>query len=202
MLRELYLKCIESEDRYIHTAEGGDYLIEYDNGTIYLLFEWSDGREDWISNFDFPITPYKRMDEKWYCHRGFLRVWKSMRDSIELEVNKLRAENDISKIVCIGYSHGAAIAVLATEDMAYICDDNIKVEGYGFGCPRVFWGNIPQGLKTRLKGFRAIQNYKDIVTHVPPSAFGFKHINPVTIKVGKYNPVDAHRQEAYLETLW
>ena len=117
-MKELFDRCYNA--KYIHTAEGGDYAIEVEDGVIYLLFQWSNGAEDWKNNFDFPARPYKRMNDVWYCHRGFLRVWKAMRDEIEAKVAEIIASNPfIYSIRCIGYSHGAALALFATEDMAY-----------------------------------------------------------------------------------
>ncbi len=202
-MNELFSKCYTAE--YIHTAEGGDYALQYENGTLYLLFEWSDGREDWKNNLDFPAKPYKRMSDTWHCHRGFLRVWKAMRDEVEEAVAKKfveLADRQVKRIVCVGYSHGAAIALLATEDMAFFCGGNIPVEGYGFGCPRVLWGKVPKAVKKRLSGFVSVRNVPDLVTHVPPALFGFKHVNLLKVgKLGKYGPIKAHYASAYIEEL-
>lgn len=204
-MTELFNKCYQAE--YIHTAEGGDYAVEYKDGTIYLLFEWSDGREDWKNNFDFPAKPYKRMNDTWHCHRGFLRVWKAMRDEVEAKVRFIfdalapYSYLKVKSIVCVGYSHGAAIALLATEDMAFLHPD-IPVKGYGFGCPRVLWGKVPEAVKQRLSGFVAVRNIPDLVTHVPPALFGFKHVNLLKVgKRGKYGPIKAHYASAYMEEL-
>lgn len=198
----LFRKCLDAT--YIHTPDGGDYAVMTEGNTLYLLFEWSDGAEDWRSNFDFPATAYKNGTATWKCHRGFLARWKNMRDDIEkIVAHVLNCEPDITNITCIGYSHGAAIAVLATEDMEYLYGDYYVVSGYGFGCPRVLWGRIPQEVKHRLRNFRVIRNNGDIVTHVPPVVFGFRHAgNVVTVgKWGKYNPIDAHRPESYITEL-
>ena len=203
-MKELFNKCYTAE--YIHTAGGGDYAIQYEDGTLYLLFEWSDGREDWKNNLDFPAKPYKRMSDTWHCHRGFLRVWKAMRDEGEENVVKnvewfAGGVRTVERIVCVGYSHGAAIALLATEDMAFLYP-GIPVKGYGFGCPRVLWGKVPEAVKQRLSGFVAVRNVPDLVTHVPPALFGFKHVNLLKVgKLGKYGPIKAHYASAYLEEL-
>ena len=137
-------RCLSAKNKYIHTNAGGDYYIEAEGDTLYLLFECSDDREDWINNFDFlpdehsdipiskrafktildslnlPSKPYKDMLNKWRVHGGFLKVWKSMKDDIEAYVAEfLKNHFRIKKIVVIGYSHGAALAVLATEYMEY-----------------------------------------------------------------------------------
>lgn len=197
----LFNRCLNAE--YIHCQEDGDYAIQVKGNVLYILFEWSDSTCDWFNNFDFPAKPYRDMDDKWYAHRGFLRVWKAMQDSVEEEVQQALLYNDqVDTIKCVGYSHGAAIALLATEDMSYLHGKTLTVEGYGFGCPRVIWGKMPESLKERLKGFTAIRNIPDIVTHVPPWLFGYRHINLNKVgKLGRYGLVKAHYAEAYTKEL-
>ena len=199
---KLFERCLSAD--YIHTAEGGDYAVEVEGNTLYLLFEWSDGKEDWKNNFDFPVKPYKRMSDEWLCHRGFLRVWKAMRDEVESAVFKaLEWYPEVTSIVCVGFSHGAAISVLATEDMAYLYGDQLTVRGYGFGAPRVLCGRVPDAVRERLQCFTTVRNVHDIVTHVPPVWLGYRNAGKL-VKVGqlfKYNPIDAHRPENYIKEL-
>lgn len=202
MLRDLFERCLNAN--YVHTAEGGDFALQAEGDTLYLLFECSDGLEDWKNNFAFPAKPYKSMDAVWLCHGGFLKVWKAMRDNIEAYVSEiLETHPEISNIKCVGYSHGAAIAVLATEDMSYLYGDKYTVCGYGFGAPRVLWGIVPKVIKERLTCFTTVRNIPDIVTHVPPIFLGFRNAGTL-VKIGaagKYNPIDAHRPESYLQEL-
>lgn len=203
-MTELFKRCVNARDKYIHTAEGGDYYIQLVDDTLFILFECSDDAEDWKNNFDFPAEPYKDMSPKWMCHRGFLRVWKAMRDDIEAYVAEmLKGCPEIKKIRCVGYSHGAALAVLATEDMEYLYGESYEVKGYGFGCPRVLWGIVPEAVKHRLRNFTSVRNIPDIVTHVPPMIFGFRNAGTL-IKVGrkgKYSPFKAHCAAAYITEL-
>lgn len=200
-LSELFNRCLRA--KYIHTVEDGDYAIELDGDTLYLLFQWSHSHMDWVSNFDFPARAYKNGDDKWRVHRGFLRVWKAMRDDIERAViDTLNEHAEISEIVCVGYSHGAAVALLATEDMQYLFGDKYTVNGYGFGCPRCVWGKLPEGVYARVMRFKAISHKQDIVSHLPPRVFGFRHLNKLVLTAGeRLNCVDAHRPENYLKTL-
>ena len=218
MLKELLKLCISA--RYTHTANGGDYAIRLNGDTIYVLFQHSNGALDWINNLDFlakpfrsirglcsqafagKAEPYKHMNESWKCHRGFLRVWKAMQDEIVCIMNDLVDSECTKRIVCAGYSHGAAIALLATEDMAFRYGDSCTVEGYGFGGPRVLYGEVPDTVLDRLKRFTVIRNVPDLVTHLPPKAFGFKHTNVMEIgKKGMYGCIRAHYADAYLEQL-
>lgn len=197
-LADYYGLCLGA--KYTHTAESGDYCIKMTRDTLYLLFEWSDGKEDWKNNFDFPVRTYKNGACKWRCHRGFTKVWKAMRDEIEAKVGEaLAANSSIEKIICIGYSHGGALAVLATEDMAYLYGDTLAVTGFGYGAPRVLWGRVPNAVRERLKGFTTIRNASDIVTHLPPLLFGFKNAGELlTISEWhKYTPIKAHYPNIY-----
>ena len=80
-LVDLFTKCLIAN--YIHTENDGDYALEEDNDTLIILFQCTNSKIDWKNNFDFPAVPYKDMDIKWRCHRGFLRVWKSIKPYIK-----------------------------------------------------------------------------------------------------------------------
>lgn len=202
MLKRRFYDCLHVH--YTHTNEGVDYCIKVVGNTIKIFFECSDGKEDWLSNFNFPSVSYKRGTCKWRCHRGFLRKWKTVREAIESEVGALIALNDAKLIEVIGYSHGAALALLCHEDMQYHYGGWVAVRGYGFGCPRVIWGKIPDEVRARLLFFTDIQNGRDIVTHVPPKLFGFTDAFGFRVKLDtehKYGPFEAHYPDKYLDEL-
>ena len=203
-LKYLLQKCIDAKEKYIHGAAGCDYYVTAEGDCLYLLFEHSNGREDWKNNLDFPAKPYKNMDEVWYCHRGFLKPWRANRDEIEAHVSDgLSGRAEIKNIMCVGYSHGAALAVFATEDMEYLYGDKYTVSGYGFGAPRVVWGKVPKGVSRRLNGYTVIRNIPDIVTHLPPKLFGYRDVGIMTElgERGTYNCIDAHKYPNYIAEL-
>ena len=156
------------------------------------MLQWTRTAYDWISNVDFVAKPYKDMEITWRCHRGFLRVWKSIKPFVKDAV----ANPKYTKIYICGYSHGAAIATLAHEYVWFNRPDLRSKEnpdgitGYGFGCPRCYFGSIlpwkkmPQELAQRWVRFYPIRNLTDIVTHVPPRIFGFRHVAPV-VQLGR-----------------
>ena len=174
-LKALFNKCLNAN--YKHVENGGDYALKREGDLLYILFECSNGKLDWKNNFDFPIKPYKDMGIKWYCHRGFLRVWKSIKPYLENVVK----DPTIKKIIIIGYSHGAAIASLCHEYVWFNRPDLREdgLEGFGFGCPKVYFGFMNKHLKERWKHFHPIKNCSDIVTMAPPIIFGFIHVNKV-----------------------
>ncbi len=201
-LKALFLRCLNA--RYISTQEDGNYAIECEGNTLYLLFECSNSAVDWKNNLDFPVAPYKNMHPSWQCHRGFLRVWKGMQEEVEERVAYiLSRRSEIHDIVCVGYSHGGALAVLATEDMEYLHGERCSVSGYGFGAPRVLFGRVPKEVKRRLRSFMTVRNIPDLVTHLPPYLFGFQNAGVLNRigKRGKYTPISAHFAQSYLEEL-
>lgn len=201
-LLQLFQECVNRN--YVRVENSGDYSIERDGDSLYIYLECSNGTEDWKNNFNFPAKPYKRMGGTvWFAHRGFLKVWKSVEKHIEPYVKDLTVKN----ITVVGYSHGAALAVFCHEYVWYNRPDlRDNLLGYGFGCPRVFWGIKSKQVKQRWERFTVVRNIDDIVTHVPPFLFGFSHVGSM-IEVGqkgKCNSVDAHRPEniiAELETI-
>ena len=193
MLKDLFKKILTA--KYIHIEEQtASYYAERNGDTLYILFEWSNGKTDWLNNFDFPAKPYRYMRDKWYAHRGFLRVWKAIEPQLAYEVFDLRVKN----IIIGGYSHGAALAVLCHEYCKYNRPD-LHIEGYGFGCPRVVWGFLRKNVKKRFEGFTVIRNGNDIVTKVPPKILGYRHIGNM-LEIGQdkgYKPIESHYPENY-----
>lgn len=185
---------------YTHCESGGDFAIQRNEDTLFIYLEWSDGAEDWINNLDFPARPYKRGKTVWFAHRGFMKVWKA----IEPHLTDAIMDKTVKKIVIVGFSHGAALAVLCHEYAWYNRPDiRDSIIGYGYGCPRVFWGIKTKELKKRWEKFTVIRNIDDIVTHVPPAIFGFSHVGSMVKigKKGKYSSIDAHRPENILAEL-
>ena len=197
LLLSLFRRCLNA--KYIHIEENSaDYALEEDDcgKTLFIFFQWSNGKEDWKNNFDFAAEPYKDMDVRWKCHRGFLRVWKTIEPYIKDNI----LDTKYSAIRIVGYSHGSAIATLAHEyvwfnrpDLRQKTNENDwGLMSYGFGCPRVFFGKIPKELKERWLTFLPIRNINDIVTHVPPVLFGYRHVARV-VKIGEKGKLIRYR---------
>lgn len=198
-LSALFERCLNVP--YIRIEGDIDFATERLGSVLQIYFEASDGATDWENNLDFPAKPYGRMnDAVWFAHRGFLKVWKGVEDRIAAEIK----DPKIRKIITVGYSHGAALAVLCHEYIWFHRPDlRAHIEGYGFGCPRVVWGILPPKVKERWERFTVIRNLDDIVTHLPPFALGYTHIGTL-LKIGEkeqYSPIDAHRPENILYEL-
>lgn len=175
-LKQLFVRVLDAPHTQLE-KESASFFVEREGDTLRILFEESNGRNDWINNFRFlalPKKPYKHMERVWFAHRGFNRVWKV----IEPELAELVVDPSVRRIEIGGYSHGAAVAVLCYEYCRYHRND-IPVVGFGFGAPRVVWGVIPKEVRERLNGFVVIRNDHDIVTHLPPAWLGYRHVGRV-----------------------
>lgn len=193
MLKELYERTLNAP--YVHIGDQtASYCTEREGGTLFIFFQHSNGATDWRNNLDFPAKPYRDMKNKWYAHRGFLRVWKVIEPYLQPKICDLSVNN----IVISGYSHGAGIAVLCHEYCKFNRPD-INITGFGFGAPRVVWGFLRKAVRKRFEGFTVIRNGCDIVTSVPPKLFGYRHIGKM-IHIGRnkgYTPIVAHYPEVY-----
>lgn len=198
-LLQLYQSILDAD--YIQLSENAaSYYVQKSGSTLLLLFEKSNGATDWKNNLDFPAKLYREKRDAFFVHRGFLRVWESILPKIADAVT----DKSVRSILIGGYSHGAAIAALCHEYCVFRrCDLADSIYGYGFGCPRVFWGFLNARVKARFRRFTVIRNCRDLVTHLPPSIFGYRHVGNV-IHIGKgksYGMVESHREENYLAEL-
>ena len=197
-LEGLFRRCLEAQ--YTEGENAVSYCAQREHRNLYLLFQWSRGCEDWRNNFDFPAVPYRDMKHTWYCHRGFLRVWKSAEDAVA----DMITDPGIRHITVVGYSHGAALAVLAHEFVWYRRPDlrDHGLHGFGFGAPRVYFGScFGCGLHNRWKNFTVVRCGGDLVTHLPPAVFGYRHVGNM-LRVGQRGGgIHDHRPEQYTEAL-
>lgn len=198
-LQTLFKRTLALKPKYIHLENDASYYCENLFGTLHIYFEKSNGMTDWKNNFDFPARPYRNMNEgRWFAHRGFVKVWKTIEPHLAEKINNPK----IKGIVISGYSHGAAIALLCHEYCKFSRPD-LKIESYGFGCPRVVWGWFGKKVKDRFDGFTVVRNCDDIVTYAPPAIFGYRHVGTL-LEIGQdknYNPIESHCPESYINEL-
>lgn len=192
-LSELFEICANRQN-YVTVTQGARYEVDYkfieDVGakTLYIFFEPSDGRIDWRVNFAYWRRPYKDMKIEYRVHGGFLESWKLIRDIVCAKITEKNMEDENfkwKKIVTVGYSHGGALAALCHECVWFERPDiRDIIEGYSFDGPRVYAGLwIKPSLKKRWARFKVFRNHNDIVTHLPPVIFFFRHVGEV-IKLG------------------
>ena len=157
-----------------------------------LTFQYTTSVSDWLYNFQFWATPYRNMPRKWYAHRGFVALYKSVRD----ELTPLYKYGLITRIQ--GFSQGAALAQLAIEDYYFQTGKPIE-SAYCFGCPKVFL-NLPEENKRAFDNTYLINTLGDIVSMVPP---WYKHYFSALIQLPghAYPSFKDHYPDVYREGL-
>ena len=185
---------------YLQLKEhAASYAVSREGSTLFLFFEKSNGAEDWRNNFDFPARPYREMCDLWFCHRGFLRVF----EAVKPHLSPLVEDRTVRRIILSGYSHGAALALLAHEYCVFHRPDLAPaIEGYGFGCPRVVWGRLNGRVAARFRNFTVVRNGRDLVTRLPPALLGYRHVGRMLeIGGGRGGLIRSHLAESYSDSL-
>ena len=194
-LSELFSWCLSAD--YISLDGSVDVAVMKKNGALYIFFEDSDGANDWRINLDFPAVFYPSVGV--YAHRGFLRSWKIAEEYLRDIIESARGE-----IVCAGYSHGGALALLCHGHIWQKRPElRAFLTSYGFGAPRVLWGTQNDKTEKIWKNYTVIRNINDAVTHLPPKSFGYFHVGELIEigQVGKYGTFEAHKSENILKEL-
>jgi len=149
---------------------GGDWItggfdVQYKIVDRILYFQCTHGNDDWKENFKAGHDVYPCSDIRFKAHDGFSELWLSVKEEIE----KL----DFDAIV--GYSQGAALAGFAHEN--YFHRKGRQPITWTFGCPRFLYKPSSM-LEARFTNFIRYGNLGDIVTMVPPSFMGYRHVGP------------------------
>lgn len=198
-LSYLFERCLNVH--YTRVADHVDYAIERVGTRLFLYLESSNGAGDWKSNLDFPAAAYRRRGQTVFsAHRGFLEAFRLL----EPHLREAILDPQVHSVRVVGYSHGAALGVLAHEYIWYHRRDlRPHLLGYGFGCPRVLFGGRRASLAERWEGYTVIRNMDDLITHLPPAALGYYHVGRLLEigERGRYSRIDAHRPENILAEL-
>ena len=174
-------------------------FVENDN-TLTIFFQGSNdikannGWIDWLRNFwFFPTkkTAYKGMEDPFYVHSGFLAAWKEVKDVVIAKITETSGyKYKWQHVNIVGYSHGAALACLAHECCWFYRNElNDNLQTYAFEAPKAF-GYINDKIAERWKTCTVFRNNNDIVTHCPPTLFGFKHVGNIVQLHGSIDMID------------
>ena len=161
----------------------GHYAIEDD--TLYIVYQGSHGRADWIDNFKFwkkdvrKVKPYGNADSDIEVHAGFMEQYKQIRPTIHglMKIKKIKA------VVCTGHSLGGALATLTAVDIQYNFPDK-NITCVTFGSPRVGNKAFAESFNKRVPDSWRYVNGDDIVCKVPMAVLFYYHVDDL-IEIGK-----------------
>lgn len=155
------------------------------NRKMVVCFRGSDSSTDWRMNFFTTLTEFPHKSGR-YVHSGFLTQWMSIASEFESKFVEMmdRHEGDIDEVVFCGHSAGT-VSCLAAYEMEPILKEKYpgtKVRIVTFGAPRMGNDKFRDHMEERAECTRIVLD-RDVVTRVPFSVLGYKHIGkPLQIR--------------------
>ena len=153
------------------------FKITIENSKLYITFQGSNGKFDWMSDLNFfkkKVKPYGNEDTDIEIHGGFYEQYQIVRQFIHEQLEGLY--KDFNEIIVNGHSLGSAIAVLCAIDIQYNYPNRL-ISIYGFGSPRVGNRAFTKSYKKRISEIYEFRYNEDVVTKVPYEWMGFRHVN-------------------------
>jgi triacylglycerol lipase len=151
-------------------------LVSHENAQAYII--WNDkevivswrGTEpkEW-KDITADLKFRKHLGNFGKVHRGFKGYVDKIYPKVEKKIKEL-TDGKWMKIYVTGHSLGGAAALICTQRL----EENYHVSScYTYGAPRPGGYKFALGFKTPV--FR-VRNNNDVVTKVPPSFIGYKHV--------------------------
>jgi hypothetical protein len=150
---------------FITDAQGFIGILP-DTETIHVVIRGSYSVRNWIDDLEIKQTPYFTYPEcNCNVHWGFYNSALNIRNTTIETVKELQIQYPTYSVVVTGHSYGAAVGQLLAMELE---KENIRVQLYNYGQPRV--GDIEYAMfvNTILRNYWRVTHNRDIVPHVPP----------------------------------
>ncbi|CDS08213.1 hypothetical protein LRAMOSA02161 [Lichtheimia ramosa] len=138
---------------------------------IFIAFRGSGSTKNWIANLDFILVDYPPADGT-KVHKGFFDSYNDVASDLTPLVKELAGNYSDYAIHVTGHSLGAATALLCAMDLY---QQGLKPSLYTFGGPRVGDPAFAEYVVGTKILYERTVNKRDIVAHLPPAAFGYRH---------------------------
>lgn len=148
------------------TGSGIDVYLKTQDEIDLIVFYGSDERIDWVTNFTFWLTPWKRPDyaredSDIRVHSGYFNGWMRIRDRVLSNITK-------SKVIVTGFSMGGGVSSIAAVDIEYNKKPS-EIRCYNFDGPKVWNKAGMESTNKRLDEYSYyIKNGNDVVSKIPP----------------------------------
>lgn len=180
--------CVQATNGFVPTVTctaaktGAFAYVGYNvnNREIVASFRGSDNIQNWILDFEFfktpPNTTFPGLSRLVQVEEGFWKYYESVRTCVVNEVVTLHAKYPGFKLGITGHSLGAAAAGLCAVDLVVNHGVLTSVlEAITFGETRVGNAAYASTIKATVPGKIRVTDHKDIVPHLPPKEFGYRH---------------------------
>ena len=155
-------------------------------------FRGTQQMRDWLTDFDgfHTVYPYNNTGSDIQVHRGFIKAYKSVRDKIHECIKK---NPSVASVHVCGHSLGGALATLCAVDLQYNFGDQMMIQCFPSGNPRVGNKAFVRSYNKRVPLTYRMYMRTDIVPCLPPrwvekrTKGGYKHVKK-NVPLGSPNP--------------
>lgn len=177
-------------------------LSDTTGANIYIVFRGTEKRLDWKTNrdlkqivFEFqqvlefqqqviqkqvvqkqePIYPYTGESRSGaQMHQGFANAYTT---SVRKKIHDYLRSHTAANVTVTGHSLGGALATLCAVDIQYNFSNQVKIELYTFGAPRVGNEGFRESFNRRVPNSYRFVHGMDIVPALPRSWQGYQHVD-------------------------
>lgn len=163
--------------------------------TAFVAFRGTVTFDDVITDLGVIPEPYAELAKFGCVHSGFQTVYELVRTSIANNISAVCEGCD--RLLVIGHSLGAALAVIAAPDIFFNMRPNIQPDLTTFGGPTAGLGDFANAFGNVIKSCFRVVNFLDLVPYVPP--WPYIHVgNPICVDSGgSIDPLWRHSLYAY-----
>jgi triacylglycerol lipase len=156
-------------------------LMDASTKSVIIVFRGSEQKKsDWETNLNFgliedreQIYPYTgQSNSNAKMHRGFARAYFSVRD----EIHEYLKNNAIAQVTVTGHSLGGALATLCSVDIQYNFSNQVTVESYTYGAPKVGNSGFVESYNRRVPNTYRFVHGIDLVPGLPRFWQGYHHV--------------------------
>jgi hypothetical protein len=181
---ELYDLIKTTEYKTIGTAI--DYKVVYneENNTMYVLFQESKQKIDWLFNLLNVFTSKVRimLDNKLSFVKlgyGYNKAWNECETSVMLDIKEILCSEDVKKIVISGWSYGGGMCIPCAISLSKYFPEELKTVKHNvvsFGAPKTVKDKKSLEILYKLSDWKSYCHKNDIVSYVVPWFYGLNQI--------------------------
>ncbi len=168
--------------------------------TVLLAIRGTETIWEWIEDIDAVPVPFIAVPGIGFVHMGFQLVYELVRPNIHLLLTKYAGAK---RILVTGHSLGAAVAVLASVDIAKSMKVAVAPELHSYAGPRVVAPDFESKFSAIVPTCFRVVNFMDVVPQVPLPPL-YEHVGQEQLVHGGFKPLDvtfAHHLTTYLTGL-
>lgn len=161
---------IKTTKGFLEIGDDLDYKITVNDETkeVILLFEHTNGNEDWHNNYLFFAWPLNLDGHIVWTSYGYAKMYKSANNVPFDEFYRLTEEHPDYKVVIRGWSLGSAMAKIAARHFSYRAPKGKLIDELTTYGDVKCWYNLFYSVKKHCKNIREYVNVNDYITWFLP----------------------------------